>query len=454
MTDSLFQVLKTTRDWVWSPPLLFLLLGVGLYLSCLLKGMQFRYVGYAIRQVFSKRDAKADGDISHFQALMTALAGAIGTGSIVGVATGVAIGGMGALFWMWVTALVGMATKFSESLLACKYRVTDEKGEKVGGPMEYLERGLGWRSLAIAFSLMGCIAALGTGNLVQVNSIGDALSDVWGVNPWVTGVVLCGVTSLVLLGGVQSIARVAGVLVPTMATFYVVGGLSIILLNIQLIPAVFSQIFREAFSGSAAAGGAAGSAMIIAIQTGVARSVFSNEAGLGVASIADAAAKTDHPGRQAMVAMTGALLSTIVVCTITGLVIGITGALQQSNGMEGATLAIRAFSSGIPGGQYIVSTGLIMFAYTTVLAWAFYGEKCCEYLFGLKAVVPYRMLYCLIVIPGAAVDLRIAWSIADIANGLMAIPNLIGLAALSKVIRSETSDFLRIVDRELKEEGG
>ncbi|MFN4174247.1 MAG: alanine/glycine:cation symporter family protein, partial [Parachlamydiaceae bacterium] len=324
--------------------------------------------------------------------------------------------------------------------------------EMIGGPMQYMERGLNLKWMAVLFALFGSIAAIGTGNLVQVNSIADALNEVWSVNAWATGVVLAILTAAVLVGGVKSIGHVAGILVPFMALFYVIGGLLILAIHIDKIPAAFMMIFDSAFTGSAAVGGFIGSGVILVIQLGVSRSVFSNEAGLGISSIAAAAAKTDSPGRQAMITMTGALISTIIVCTITGLVLATTGVLgaTQSDGqlLNGAPLAIKAFSSTLVGGEYIVTIGLILFAYSTVLAWAYYGEKCFEYLFGEKSIVIYRVLYCLLIIPGTALNMAMVWHIADIANGLMVIPNLIALILLAKVIKDETARFLGQVEEE------
>lgn len=438
--------LELIRDYVWGLPLLILLLGTGVYLTWILRGIQFSYLGYAFKQIFASQKADAEGDINPYEALMTTLAGAIGTGSIVGVSTALAIGGLGALFWMWVTALLGMATKYAESLLAIKYRDVDAKGEMIGGPMEYIEKGLKAKWLAVVFAIFGSVAAIGTGNLVQVNSISAAVNEVWSIDPWTTGVVLAFLTAAVVIGGIRSIGHVAGVLVPVMAALYIGAGLYIIAIHATEIPAVFGQIIRSAFDMHSISGGIAGSAFLIALQTGVSRSVFSNEAGLGISSIAAAAARTDLPGRQAMINMTGALISTIVVCTITGLAIAVSGSLDVT--ANGAAMAIRAFEGNITGGSYIVTIGLIMFAFTTVMAWGYYGEKCFEYLFGTRYVMAYRILYCLIVIPGAAIKLELAWLAADITNGLMAIPNLIALLGLSSVIITETNAFLSVVSKE------
>lgn len=439
------MIIEQIRDLIWGAPLLILLIGTGAYLTVLLRGVQFRYIGFGLRELFSQNRVKDDGDISAFQALMTSLAGAIGTGAIVGVSTAIAIGGLGALFWMWVTAFFGMATKYAESLLAVKYREKDRRGEMIGGPMEYIEKGVGKKWMATSFALFGAIAAIGTGNLVQINSIASGVSSVWFVNPWITGTIFAIVTGWVILGGVQTIGRFAGILVPLMGMFYLLGGLIILLLHYDQIPTAFGTIIYSAFQGQAAAGGFAGAGVMAAVQMGVSRGVFSTEAGLGISSIAAAAAKTDTPGRQAMITMAGTLISTMIVCTMTGLVIAVTGVLgtadASGNILNGAPLAIEAFNSTITGGNYIVSIGLILFAFSTIIAWAYYGEKCFEYLFGERAVTIYRVIYTLLIIPGAVLDLHMVWAIADISNGLMVLPNLIALIALSKVLVTETNSF-------------
>jgi AGCS family alanine or glycine:cation symporter len=439
-------VLNQIKDWIWSAPLLFLLLGTGVYLTFLLKGVQFRYLGYALKQVVARQREDSKGDISHFEALMTSLAGAIGTGTIVGVATGITVGGLGAIFWMWVTALLSMATKYAESLLAVKYREQDKKGEMAGGPMQYISKGLGWKWMASLFAVLGVIGALTTGNLVQANSIADGINHVWKVDPLITGTILFFLIAAVVLGGVKTIGQVAGVLVPMMALLYIGAACYIIAVNFSYIPDAFMLIFHSAWNGQAATGGFLGSTMVMAIQMGVARSVFSNEAGLGISSIAAAAARTDSPARQGLITMTGALISTLIICTMTGLVLAVTrvmGATTEAGvPLSGASMAITAFNSHIYGGEYIVIIGLVLFAYTTILAWCYYGEKCCEYLFGSRFIIAYRLLFALVVIPGAALQMHTAWHFADISNGLMVIPNLIALIALSRVLVKETQTFL------------
>lgn len=445
-------LLNEIKNWVWGPPLLVLLIGTGVYLTIILRGMQFRYLGYALKQAFFPQKYQADGDITPFESLMTSLAGAIGTGTIVGVATAISIGGVGSMFWMWVMAFLGMAIKYSESLLAVKYRILDARGEMMGGPMQYIEQGLGWKWMAILFAIFGAIAAIGTGNLVQVNSIAEAVNSMWVIDPWITGLILAFLTGIVIIGGVKSIGNVAGFLVPMMALFYLAAGMIIIVAHADKLPAALSLILKSAFQGQAAVGGFAGATILMAIQMGVSRSIFSNEAGLGISSMAAAAAKTDNPGRQAMITMTGALISTVIVCSITGFVLAVTDVLGQTTAsgklLSGATMAIEAFSTTLSGGKYIVALGLILFAFTTVIAWAYYGEKCIEYLFGEKSVFYYRILYTMIVIPGAALKMEMVWNVADIMNGLMAIPNLIALISLSGVILAETKSFLQMVKQE------
>lgn len=445
--EGFIKIMGQVNSIVWGPYMLVLLVGTGLFLTIRLKFLPFRYLGYALKLAFSRQqDDDSPGDVSHFQALMTALAATIGTGNIAGVATAVTLGGPGAVFWMWITALVGMATKYSEAILAVKYRVVDERGEMAGGPMYFIEKGLGMKWLGVLFAFFGALAGFGIGNMVQSNSVASAVQDTFNVPVLWTGIVLAILTALVILGGIKSIGRVTALLVPLMAVFYIIGGLIIILINIANLPEAIATILKYAFSGpDKAAAGFAGATVAQAIRFGVARGVFSNEAGLGSAPIAAAAAKTDHPGRQALVSMTGTFLDTIVVCSITGLVLTITGVWEKAvaGGLTGAPLTTAAFSTGLPGnsGGIIVSIGIILFAYSTILGWAYYGEKCAEYLLGAKIVIPYRILWVIAVPIGATLKLGLVWDLADTLNGLMAIPNLIGLLLLSGVVVSETKDF-------------
>ena len=429
-------------DLVWGPYMLALIVGTGVYLTVRLKLLQFRFLGYALKQSFSpltQHEGKQhQGDVSHFGALMTALAATIGTGNIAGVATAVVLGGPGAVFWMWITAIFGMATKYAEGVLAVKYRIVNSKGEMSGGPMYYIERGIGWKWLAVAFALFGSLAAFGIGSSVQSNSVARSITASFpDIDGWKTGVVLTAFTGFVILGGIKSIARASSIIVPVMAVGYVIGGLIIMLMNPEKVGPAIALILSDAFTGQAMAGGALGTV----IRYGVARGVFSNEAGMGSAPIAAAAAKTDHPVRQALVSMTGTFLDTIIVCSITGIVLVMGGIYM--NGETGAALTTHTFNELLPGfGGWVVTFGLVFFAYSTILGWCYYGEKCATYLFGEGFVQPYRIIYTITVFLGTVASLDLVWSIADVFNGLMALPNLIGLLVLSGVVASETRDFI------------
>lgn len=433
----LTQFFNVVGGWVWGPYMLTLLVGTGVFLTLRLFFLQFSMLPLALKMAFGGHPKNRDpGDITHFQALMTALAATIGTGNIAGVATAVVAGGPGAVFWMWVTAVFGMATKYAEGLLAVKYRVVDENGQMSGGPMYYIERGLNMKWLGVLFAIFGSVAAFGIGSSVQSNSVAQSIQTSFGIDTWITGVVLTTLTAVVILGGIRSIARVTSVVVPFMAVIYVLGGLVIILMNLDQVLPAFSLIFTDAFTGEAVAGGALGAV----IRYGVARGVFSNEAGMGSAPIAAAAAKTDHPARQALVSMTGTFLDTIVVCTITGLVLVMGGFYMD--GETGASLTTSTFDALLPGpGGWIVTFGLIFFAYSTILGWSYYGEKCFEYLFGARAIILYRIVYTASVLMGTIVTLDLVWAASDTFNGLMAVPNLIGLLLLSGVVVKETKDF-------------
>ena len=429
-------------------------MGVGIFLTLSLRGIQFRYLGYALKLAFGLADGKGGkGDISHFQSLMTALAATMGIGNIAGVATAFVVGGPGALFWMWVTAILGMATKYAEALLAVKYRIVDKRGEMCGGPMYFIERGLGWKSLAFAFAFFGAIASFGGGNILQANSVSAVLEASFSFDPFWTGLALTFITGITLIGGVKSIGRVASLLVPMMALFYLGGAFIVILAKASEIPHALSDIFTAAFAPQAFLGGALGTTLLISIQTGLSRGLMTSESGLGTASIVAAAAKSDHPGRQAMVSMTGSFLATVVMCSVTALVLGVTGVLglrgEDGSFITGAALTVKAFESVIPyGGSVIVSIGLVLFAFTTLLGWAYYGEKCVEYLLGEKIVPFYRVLFTAVIFPGALLNLEVVWILSDIANGMMAFPNLIALLALSPVVLKETKEFLAILKEE------
>ena len=439
--------LARIEQWVWGAPLLLLLTAVGLYFTIALKGIQFRYLGYSLKLAFTRQDVKSQGDISQFQALMTALAGMIGIGSITGVATAVAMGGLGAIFWMWVASLLGMATKYAEAILAVKYRSVDEKGEMCGGPMYYLEKGLKSKGLALFFAIAGTITALVTGNMVQANSIAAAMES-W-IDPLWVGIGIAIMTTAALFGGIKSIGKLAGWLVPAMALFYIVGGSIVILLKIGELPAAFSEIVRQAFTSKAAGGGFAGSSIMMAIQFGVSRGVFSNEAGLGTAPIAAAAAKTDVPGRQALISMSGVFLTSMVVCSITGLAIAVSGLAGHTGPdgqiLNGSVLAMAVFENVFPFSTTLLTISLLLFGYSTILGWAYYGEKCTEYLLGYRAVRWYRLLFISMLIPGALISLQTVWSFANIMNGLMALPNLLGLFGLSAIVIAETRSFEKLL---------
>ena len=443
--ENVMQVLEVINDVVWGLPTLILLVGTGILLTVRLRGLQFSKLWYAHKLAFGKSDEDASsgsGDISHFQALMTAMSATIGMGNIAGVATAVSIGGPGAVFWMWITALFGMATKYSEAILAVTYRIKGPNGEYSGGPMYYLEHGLGKKWLAVLFAIFGTTASFGIGNMVQSNSVAEAVKINFSISPIISGIVMAIFVGIVILGGVKKIGKVTGYFVPVKAFFYVIAGLIIIFYHIDQVPTAFSLIFSGAFSGTAAAGGFAGAGVAAAIQIGVARGVFANEAGLGSAPIAAAAAKTNMPAKQALVSMTGTFLDTFVVCTITGLVLITTGAWQSGKtGVEATTLAFQTvFGSA---GSMILGIAIILFAFSTMLGWSYYGEKCVEYLFGRKAVRYYRYIFVIVVAFGAISKLDMVWTFSDIANGLMAIPNLIGLIGLSSIVVAETNRFLK-----------
>lgn len=435
------SILNAIGGYVWGVPLLVLLVGTGLWLSINLRFLQFTKLFYALWLALVKRKEDDDepGDITHFQALMTAMSATVGTGNIAGVATAIAVGGPGAMFWMWVTGLVGMATKYAEAVLAVKYRVVDENGNMSGGPMYYISNGLGWKKLGALFAVFAVIASFGIGNMVQANSVADALHSSFKVPTIGTGLVLMVLTALVVLGGIKSIGRVTSVLVPVMIIFYIVSSLVILVMYAGAIPAAFALIMEKAFTPTAATGGFAGAGVMLAIRMGVARGVFSNESGLGSAPIAAAAAQTKHPVSQALVSMTQTFIDTLVVCTMTGLVLVCTGAWNI--GKNGADLTTYAFSQGFSAGPIVVAISLALFAYSTILGWCYYGEKSIEYLFGVKSITPYRVIFILFIGVGATAKLDVVWTLSDIFNGMMAFPNLVGLLGLSSVVFSETKDY-------------
>lgn len=440
--EALNSIVGAINGVVWGPLMLVLILGAGFFLQVGLKFMPILKLGTGFRLLFQGRESSGEGQISPFNALMTSLSATIGTGNIAGVATAVFLGGPGALFWMWMTALVGMATKYAEAVLAVKYRETDELGNFVGGPMYYIKNGLDrkWFWLAPAFALFGSIAAFGIGNGVQANGVASVLDSNFGVNPSVTGVILMVLTAAVILGGISRIGSVAGKLVPFMAVTYVLAGLLVLLLNIGNIGTAINLVFTHAFTPSAAEGGFAGAAVWAAIRFGVARGVFSNEAGLGSAPIAHAAASTKGPVNQGLIAMLGTFIDTIIVCSITGLAIIATGA--WTSGESGAALTAHAFELSLPGiGGSLIAVALSIFAFTTILGWSFYGEKCIGFFFGAKSLLPYRICWIVMIYFGATADLGFIWLLADTLNAMMAIPNLIALILLSPVVFKLTKAF-------------
>lgn len=446
MLNQVQSILSTIDSIIWGPPLLILLVGTGIYLTWRLKLLQIFKLPLALKYIFSKdedNDEDAKGDVTSYGALCTALSATIGTGNIVGVATAIKAGGPGALFWMWIAAFFGMATKYAEGLLAIKYREVDENGQMSGGPMYYIKNGLGLNWLAKLFAIFGVgVALLGIGTFGQVKSIADAAQIGFNIPLVATAVVVTILVALVTLGGIKRISSVSEKVVPFMAILYIVGVILVLIFNFTKIPSAISLIIRSAFNPEAALGGAVGITISIAMQRGIGRGVFSNEAGLGSAPIAAAAAKTNSPVKQGLISMTGTFIDTIIICTMTGIVIVVTGSF--SGNLEGAALTTAAFENGLPIailGKYIVNIGLIFFAFTTILGWNYYGERCIEYLFGVRGIKPYKIIFIVLVAIGPFLPLEMIFIIADIVNGLMAFPNLIGLIGLRHVIVSETEIF-------------
>ena len=434
--ETIHTIIGAVNGLVWGPVMLILILGTGLYLSLGLRFLPVRLIPEGFKLIWQgRKEGKEEGEISPFNALMTSLSATIGTGNIAGVATAIFMGGPGAMFWMWVAALLGMATKYAEAVLAVTYREKDEEGNHVGGPMFYIKNGLGekWKWLAVSFALFASIAGFGIGNTIQANSVSDVLESSFGIPELYSGIVLAVLVGMVIIGGIKRIAHLAGAVVPFMAIAYLVSGLIIMVLNITEIPAAIETIVISAFTPTAAMGGFAGASVWAALQFGVARGIFSNEAGLGSAPIAHAAAKTNSAVRQGMVAMMGTFIDTIIICSITGIAIVVTGA--YTSGESGAALSMLAFSTALPYvGEYVVTIGLIVFAFTTIVGWSFYGEKSVYFLFGQKAIIPFRLLWVLVIPFGSMMDLKFIWLLADTLNAFMAIPNLIAIALLSPVI--------------------
>lgn len=437
MLHSIEEIIHNLSGMVWGPPMLILLFGTHIYLSFQLKFLQFRSLPLAIKILFSK--SNADGDISHFSALMTALAATVGIGNIVGVATAITLGGPGAIFWMWLTGLLGMSTKYCEGLLAVKYRIKGKNGMQ-GGPMYYLTKGLNKYWLACFFSVFTIFAAFGSGNMVQANATSTVFKSAFNIPPELTGIILSFLAGIVIIGGIKSIGRFASIFVPIMIILYLVTTSIVLIINSGKIPEALNLIFSGAFNGTAATGGFIGATIAAAIRFGVARGLFSNESGLGSAAIAAASAKTNDPVRQALVSMTGTFIDTIVVCTMTALVI-LTSGLWDT-GINAAELTSKSVESalGYPG-EIIIAIATAFFAFSTLIGWCFYGERALEFLFGPKSVIVYRIVFTILVFIGSTMSLSLVWNFSDIMNGMMAIPNLIGLIFLCKVVKNETNRF-------------
>jgi AGCS family alanine or glycine:cation symporter len=449
--ERLNSFIDSVNAFAWGPPMLGMLGVTGVLLTLGLVFMPWRKVGYGFRLLFDKSEAAGEGEVKPFNALMTALSATVGTGNIAGVATAIALGGPGAIFYMWLIALFGMATKYAEAVCAVTYREVDANGMHVGGPMYYLRNGVGefapelGKWLGLGFAVFGAVAAFGIGNAVQVNSMATALAGSFGVPTWITGLIVAALVGVVIIGGIQRIGEVAGKLVPAMIVLYIAAALIVIIINITAVPAAIALIFTYAFTPAAAAGGFAGAAVAAAIRFGVARGVFSNESGLGSAAIAHAAAQTNSPVRQGVIAMLGTFIDTLVVCTMTALVILTSGAWTltgaDGGGLTGVVLTSASFQSSIPGGQYIVTVALAVFAFTTILGWSYYGERCWQYLFSENSLLIYRGLWVLAALIFANVKVSFVWNLSDTLNGLMAVPNLIGLLLLAPMVFKVTREY-------------
>ena len=442
------QVINSVNSVVWGPVMLILLLGTGVFLTIGLRGMTITRIPYAFGQLLKGRKGSGEGEISPFNALMTALSSTVGTGNIAGVATAIGIGGPGALFWMWCTALVGMATKYAEAVLAVNYRETDAAGKKVGGPMYYIKNGLSkrWRPLAFLFALFGSLAGFGLANTVQSNTVSQVLLNNFDVPTIVSGLVMAIMVALVLLGGIVRIAKVAGKLVPLMTIIYLVATFVILIMHLSDIPAALVLIVDSAFNGTAATGGFAGATVMLALRMGVSRGIFSNESGLGSAPIAHAAAETNSPVRQGTIAMLGTFIDTLIICTMTGLVLIVSGVWNSD--LQGAAMTLMVFDSTLPFGGNILSLCIALFAFTTMLGWSYYGERCAQFLLGPKVVMPFRILWVIGVFIGTQMSLGLVWKMSDALNGMMAIPNLLALLLLSPVVFKLTKQYFQQQDNQ------
>ncbi len=444
--ETVANFLSVAVGYAWGLPLITLSVGGGLYLTFLNRGIQFRGFRHAVHVLQGKYDKPEDeGDITHFQALSAALSATIGLGNIAGVAVAISAGGPGALVWMWVVALVGMATKFTTCSLAVMYREIHEDGSASGGPMYYIEMGLGkkWKPVAVAFAIFGFMATFGGGNMFQSNQVASALHEHFAVPKFLTGILLAVAVGVVIIGGIKRIGQVASRIVPFMCVIYMIGGVIVILMNIQIMPEIFRQIFDGAFSGTAAFGGFAGAGVRQVLMQGVRRATFSNEAGLGSAPIAHAAAKTKEPIREGLVGMLGPFIDTILICSTTAFVILSTGAWKNTENLSGVNMTILAFDSGLPGfGKYVVSAGVTLFAYSTMISWSYYGEKCIEYLIGAGAIMPYRWIYVAAMFVGCVVRFQPVLDFSDIMYAAMIVPNLIGTIFLATRVRDAKNDYM------------
>jgi AGCS family alanine or glycine:cation symporter len=439
-----YSLNKAINEFIWGPKLILILFGTGVYLTIGTKFCALTKLNYIIKHTFYKmfsKKTKGVGDVTPFQAVSTALAATVGTGNISGVATAITIGGPGAIFWLWIAGIVGMTTKYSEVVLAIQYRKRTKDGRFVGGPMYYIERGLKLKWLAYLFTLFGSIAAFGIGNMVQANSVADSLEATFNINPLITGIALSILTSLVIIGGIKRIGAFTEILVPFMAALYIIGGLVIISLNFKKIPQVLSLILKHAFTGHAAVGGFTGATVVQSVKIGVSRGIFTNEAGLGSAPIAHAAAITDSPIEQGLWGIFEVLIDTLILCSITAFVILVSD--LWSSGLTGVELTSAAFESSLPNSGFIVSLGILLFAFASIIGWEYYGERCIEYLFGQGIILPYRVLWSIMVIIGAIGGLEEIWTLSDTLNGLMAIPNIIGIILLSPVVFKITNQYFK-----------
>lgn len=437
------QIIDSVNSVVWGPVMLILLLGTGVFLTIGLRAITITRIPYAFSQLLKGRKGTGEGEISPFNALMTALSSTVGTGNIAGVATAIGIGGPGALFWMWCTALVGMATKYAEAVLAVNYRETDASGKKVGGPMYYIKNGLGkrWLPLAYLFALFGSLAGFGLANTVQSNTVSQVLQNNFNIPTLISGLVMALMVALVLLGGIKRIAQVAGKLVPLMTVIYLLCTLIILSINIAEIPSALVLIVDSAFNGTAATGGFAGATVMLALRMGVSRGIFSNESGLGSAPIAHAAAETNSPVRQGMIAMLGTFIDTLIICTMTGLVLIVSGVWNSD--LQGAAMTLSVFDTMLPFGGSLLSICIALFAFTTMLGWSYYGERCAQFLLGAKVVIPFRVLWVIGVFIGTQMSLGLVWKMSDALNGMMAIPNLLALLLLSPVVFKLTKQYFQ-----------